>query len=200
MHITRTWRLGLAAAAIVWVAAVAVGFAQLWEFAYTPGPAASAPARWPSPSLPHDPTAPTLVMVLHPECSCSEASLEELSRLLARTRVRVRTLVLFNVPSRSYTLSPVNSLWRAATAMPGVAAIVDRGGAEAERFGALVSGQTFLYDARGDLQFSGGITSARGHAGDNDGEAALWSLLAADRAAPRTTSVFGCALPKADQS
>ena len=49
----------------------------------------------------------------------------------------------------------------------------DDDGAEARRFGAETSGQTLLYDARGALAFSGGITGARGHAGDNAGRASL---------------------------
>ena len=56
------------------------------------------------------------------------------------------------------------------------------------------SGQTLLYDRRGSLIFSGGITSARGHRGANAGEAALVSLLASGRADRNATSVFGCPL------
>ena len=68
-------------------------------------------------------------------------------------------------------------------------------GREAARFGAATSGQTFLYDARGGLLFSGGITGARAHAGDNAGRSAVVTLLngTGGPAAPRT-SVFGCPL------
>ena len=53
----------------------------------------------------------------------------------------------------------------------------DDDGAEARRFGAETSGQTLLYDEHGALLFSGGITGARGHAGDNAGRASLVALL-----------------------
>ena len=85
-------------------------------------------------------------------------------------------------------------------AIPGVATILDRGGREAARFGAHVSGQTFLYDAAGRLVFSGGMTIARGHAGDNDGEDALLALITAGHAPVASTPVFGCLLRGAAQS
>ncbi len=53
----------------------------------------------------------------------------------------------------------------------------DDDGAEAKRFGAETSGQTLLYDERGTLAFSGGITGSRGHAGDNAGRASLLALI-----------------------
>jgi hypothetical protein len=51
-----------------------------------------------------------------------------------------------------------------------------------------------LYDSAGNLLFRGGITSARGHAGDNAGRAAVVSLLTSDEAEGRDTPVFGCPL------
>ena len=95
--------------------------------------------------------------------------------------------------------------WRIAAALPGVTAVRDDSGREARRFGAATSGQTLLYDAGGALLFSGGITAARGHAGDNAGRSELVSLLNRGRSdRTRTlnlgqsvhdaTSVFGCPL------
>ncbi len=67
-------------------------------------------------------------------------------------------------------------------------------GREALRFGAATSGQTLLYDASGRLLFSGGITPARGHAGDNDGSDALLELLSGGSGRHHQTPVFGCSL------
>jgi len=66
--------------------------------------------------------------------------------------------------------------------------------AEAKRFGAETSGQTLLYDERGTLAFSGGITGSRGHAGDNAGRASLLALINRSDADRRGSSVFGCPL------
>ena len=56
------------------------------------------------------------------------------------------------------------------------------------------SGHALLYDARSRLEFSGGITVARGHAGDNVGRSAIEALIAGDVTVLRQAPVFGCAL------
>jgi hypothetical protein len=85
-------------------------------------------------------------------------------------------------------------LWRQAAALPGVTVVRDDEGLEAQHFGAATSGQTLLYDERGTLVFSGGITGARAHAGDNVGRQTLVALLNRQPAMRRGTSVFGCPL------
>jgi hypothetical protein len=72
--------------------------------------------------------------------------------------------------------------------------VLDRDGAESRRFRTETSGHALLYDAGGRLLFSGGITVARGHAGDNAGLGAIEALVAGEPAARRRTLVFGCAL------
>ena len=81
-----------------------------------------------------------------------------------------------------------------AAAIPGVRVVRDEHGDEAARFGAETSGVALLYDARQRLQFHGGLTSARGHEGDNAGRAAVLSLVNATGDAPGQTPVFGCSL------
>ena len=180
-------------ALVAWLAAVGVGFAKGWRFTYTPGPAAAAPPVWPGQAIAHDRARPTIVVVLHPECSCSAATLEELSRILAVSGSNASAVVLFDIPD-GLTLSESNPLRARAAAMPGVRTVIDPGGPESSRFGALVSGQAFLYDADGRLLFSGGITPGRGHAGPSDGAAAIQSILAGERAGVPATPVFGCLL------
>jgi hypothetical protein len=85
-------------------------------------------------------------------------------------------------------------LWDSAAAIPGVHVMSDERGAQARVFGALVSGQTMLYDATGSLLFSGGITGARGHEGDNPSRTALTSMLVGQLTDPIRTPVFGCYL------
>jgi hypothetical protein len=87
-----------------------------------------------------------------------------------------------------------SDLWRTAAALPGVTVARDVDGREARRFGAATSGQTLLYDSNGALLFSGGITGARAHAGDNAGRSALVALLNHGRPDRTGTSVFGCPL------
>ena len=69
-----------------------------------------------------------------------------------------------------------SDLWSSAGLIPGVTRLIDRG-AEARLFGAATSGQTMVYDSLGRLLFSGGITAARGHFGDNAGVSAIARLI-----------------------
>jgi hypothetical protein len=72
--------------------------------------------------------------------------------------------------------------------------VIDEGGVEAARFEALTSGQVVLYDGEGRLQFSGGITGARGHLGDNLGLRRVMSLLRGAEPDRTDSPVFGCPL------
>lgn len=81
-----------------------------------------------------------------------------------------------------------------AAALPGVKVLYDLDGAESGRFHATTSGQTVLYDRSGNLLFSGGITFARGHAGDNAGRAAIERILRGENPIQSKSPVFGCPL------
>lgn len=83
-------------------------------------------------------------------------------------------------------------IWRSAAAIPGVTVIADIDGRMAARHGARVSGETRLFGATGALAFSGGITAARGHQGDNDGRRAILGAITGVARAARATPVFGC--------
>jgi hypothetical protein len=183
------------AGAVIWVCAVAAGLSQLWAYENAPGAAASAPARWPAnSSLPAPSHRPALAVLLHPQCPCSKATVAELARLRARVGDRVDIRVFMLAPFDVDAEWVRSSLWAAAEDIPGVTIIRDDDGAEARRFGALTSGQVMLYDTRGQLRFSGGITSSRGHEGDNTGRDALTALILGDGSATDSTLVFGCSL------
>jgi len=179
----------------VWLIVVGAGFAAMWRYAMTPGLAASAAARWPSASFAFDRTRPNLVTVLHPECVCSKATLEEISRLSAEFAGQLTVFAVVDASATGTGSAEATRLLTRVRAMPGVRLIVDRDGREVERFGAKVSGQTFLYDRDGRLQFSGGVTMSRGHVGPNAGTEAIRHVLQSKPAAP-TAAVFGCALPR----
>jgi hypothetical protein len=84
--------------------------------------------------------------------------------------------------------------WELAAKIPGVKVEADPGGAEARRFGAQTSGFVVFYDALGKLVFRGGITSARGHMGDNAGSQAIISCALRGSSQLSQTPVFGCSL------
>jgi hypothetical protein len=72
--------------------------------------------------------------------------------------------------------------------------VFDPTGTEARRFRVRTSGHVVLYGADGRLQFSGGITDARGHAGESVGRRAVLAWLRDEADRPRTAPVYGCSL------
>ena len=181
--------------AALWLFMVVAGLSVLWNYENTPGVAAQPPAAWPADSqIQRAPDRATLVMLVHPHCPCSRASMSELAKLMAHTQGRLTAYVLFLKPAGFSDDWEKTDLWRSAASIPGVNAIVDDEGNEARRFHAVTSGQTVLYDVTGRLVFSGGITGARGHAGDNAGRSAIVSLVNVGSADRAETFVFGCPL------
>jgi hypothetical protein len=180
--------------ALAWAIGAGAGFFQLLRYAATPGPLTAPPGRWPEASgLRADPSRFNLIMLAHPRCPCTRASLAELDRLMARCRGRVAAHVLFLRPSHAPAGWERTGLWRAAAAIPGARVLADPGGVEAGRYGAMTSGHVLLYDRSGGLLFSGGITGARGHEGENAGSRAVVGLVLG-REGRSGADVFGCPL------
>jgi hypothetical protein len=180
---------------VVWTVIVGVGGTWLWRYAATAGVAAVPPEQWPAASaIEREASGATLVMLAHPRCPCTRASVAELAVLMSRIGARARAHVLFVRPRGADADWDKTTLWQAAAAIPGVVVHADPGGAEAALFRAVTSGQLIVYDASGKLRFRGGITGARGHEGDNVGLARALALINGGRADQNESKVFGCAL------
>ena len=188
-------RVLLLAGTILWLLVISIGLWMLWGYENTPGKAAEPPREWPADSkiLPARDHA-TLVILAHPHCPCTRATIGELASIMAHSQGRLTAYVLFLKPRGFSEEWEKSDLWQSAASIPGVTAVIDDEGAEANRFHAATSGQTVLYDAGGRLLFSGGITGSRGHSGDNAGQAAILSLVNSGAADLTETSVFGCPL------
>ena len=182
-------------AVILWAAAVGSGFVLLTSYQNAPGTPAQPPADWPAESRiePADQGA-TLLVFVHPHCPCTDATMEELARLMRHVRDTVRAHAVFLRPEPVEPGWVTTSLWRRAESVTGVRPRRDPGGRETDRFGVKTSGQVLLYGPEGALQFQGGITAGRGHEGDNAGRAALRALLTGARPADTETFVFGCSM------
>src|SRR5262249_23558686 len=107
---------------------------------------------------------------------------------------KVTAFVLFSKPGASEEDIRGSDLWKKAALVPGVTAVHDAEGSESQVFQGQVSGQTMLYSPDRNLVFSGGITSARGHQGDNEGAEAIVRLVKGGAAGSSRAPVFGCAL------
>lgn len=191
-------RLPLLPLVVGWFALVVAGMFVLMLESFEPGEPAVAPSRWPADTaLPRSGDRPTLVLVAHPHCSCTRATLGELAELVPRIRDRIDTIVLFTIPDGDEQAARAGELWQQAAAIDGVRLVADADGSEAARFGAETSGQAYLYRPDGALAFAGGLTPARGERGDSLGRRAILALASGDPVAHEDGNVFGCALDDA---
>lgn len=171
----------------------AMGF--LSSYKNTAGNSTDAPARWPSDSrIEREPGLPVLIMFAHPMCSCTRASLSELRVLVSEFRGRFTPYVLSALPQGVGEEWMSSDLWKSAESIEGVRVMRDVEDYESHLFGARTSGHVVLYGPEGRLLFSGGITGARGHVGDNYGLQQVASLLRKHTASAAEGPVFGCPL------
>lgn len=185
----------MAVVMVLWLCLLVAGSKFLIDYECAPGQPAQAPTNWPEDSMvPLAPGRPTLLMMAHPRCPCTRASISELARLMGRCQGQVSAHILFLRPKEFPEGWEQSDLWESAKRIPGVRVWSDSRGQEADRFGVATSGQVFLYDRAGRLLFSGGITISRGHQGDNAGRATLQDLILNDRSLDEFcgTSVYGC--------
>lgn len=185
----------LVASTAVWLAGIGAGSKFLWDYQTTPGPPASPPQQWPADSrIERQPGRATVLLVTHPQCPCSRATVAELSDLMGQLGGRATVHVLMYKPREFAAGWERTDLWTAAARIPGVSVRTDEDGEEAARFGAATSGQALLYDPDGRLQFSGGITLVRGHRGKSAGYQRIVALANGQPADAATSPVFGCAM------
>jgi hypothetical protein len=176
-----------------WVAALAFGARVLLKYETTAGTVGTVSATWPADSIVPAPTdKATLVMLAHPHCPCTKASVAELAEIMAHANGHARAYVLFVKPKGASLDWDDTDLRRDAAAIPGVTVVTDEDGREAKRFGAETSGHTLVFDKSGKLLFSGGITASRGHIGNNPGAEAVVAAANAQKIAQPKTPVFGC--------
>jgi hypothetical protein len=178
----------LAVATIVWLTLIVVTYLAFLLSKRSPGESA-APL---STNLEASGTM-TLRLFLHPHCPCSNASLHEFAGIVEQAGPALDATVYFVRPPGIPDGWEESATWRSARQLSGIRVTVDAEGAEARRHGARTSGHTILCDAAGSVRFQGGITRARGHAGDSIGRAAIVRVL---RGHDETheTPVFGCPL------
>ena len=178
-----------------WVASIAFGTRMLLGYESTAGRTGAVASEFPAQSgLSLSRDGLTLVMLAHPRCPCTRASIGELAQIMAEGQGKLKAYVVFSRPSGAGDDWNDTGTWRSAAEIPGVTPVGDDDGRETRRFGAETSGHTLLFAPDGRLLFSGGITASRGHGGDNAGESAIVALVKQQPVARASTPVFGCQL------
>ena len=179
-----------------WGLSAGVGLAVMLDYELTPAPTTPVALHWPNAAqIVRDSARPTLALFLHPHCPCSRATLHELGLLVSNCEQKFALHVVLVCPPGADGAWKRSSLYELARNIPTAVVTWDSDGSEAARFGASTSGEALLYAPVGRLLFHGGLTPSRGHEGDNQGRAAVASLILTGRAACNETPVFGCSLP-----
>lgn len=188
-------RATILVAALVWTATIGAAFNAIRRFETTPGVAAVAGPDWPAEStVPRQRGEWSLVMLVHPHCSCSRASVQELQAVIEKSP-SVQPYVLVYRPGDFEKGWEQGAVLDAASRLRRAKVIIDENGREAKRFGGFTSGQTLLYDRQGRLRYAGGITSLRGHSGVNRGRMDVIKI-ASSGIGTGEHPVFGCAIDR----
>jgi hypothetical protein len=176
----------------IWLIATTYAYSVMMRFDTRPGMAGNPPLRWPATSQVKLAKAQrTLLVFLHPKCSCSRASISQLQNLQKRLPGKFHTeLVLWQPlnPSPSW-----NQLYRTDMGeLTGTQVITDPGGRAAALFDVHTSGYVLLYGAGGDLQYAGGLTLARAFDLEGPGIVAMEQIMAGSKTTAAHRPVYGC--------
>ncbi len=183
----------MALCATTWLCAILFGFGTFIKYENTAGAPGRSIANWPEcSSLTQNRRGNTLIMVLHPRCPCSRASLELLSKIMIACNHKLSAQILLFVPSNFPIDWKETDIWKQAAEIPEIQLLADRDGVEAQNFGAVTSGQTYIFDKSGLLKFSGGITEFRGHTGENFNLDLANAALRGEIPDSVFTPVYGC--------
>jgi hypothetical protein len=174
----------------VWAIVVLGGFNALLRYEGAAAPVRPAPLADVSLALAGK---PSLILALHPKCPCSAASVAELEKIYSHAPDKFSITVLAYKPAGEAD-SWVETTSIAAVRKLNPRVVIDRDGTAARRLGMTTSGQVIIYDAAGQLVFNGGITSARGHRGDNLGEQEALDVIRGGAPSQTCSPVFGCSL------
>src|SRR5690348_15775830 len=182
-------------AACSWIGLLASGWYVLLRHDFTAGANGGVPEHWPADSpLSFDRERSTLVLFAHRHCPCTRATLLELDSILQNAPGFARVHIVLLAPAAGDSDRVATSIEEQAHALPDAEIAIDSEGVEARRFHVRTSGHVVLFDREGRLQFSGGITESRGHAGDNAGRRAVLAALRGEEVEQKTAPVFGCSL------
>lgn len=187
MHKELGWiRIALLA---IWLSAVIGSSWILHRYEATPGGTAARPTPKPPQKL-----ANALLVFAHPQCPCTQASLQNVERF-HRDHPEIRAELVLVIPKgapKEFAEGPTLQ-WHRKN--PWATLVRDEQGAMARSYGATTSGHVIYIDETGRTRFNGGVTRGRGLVGDSTALRNLYQAVSVNGAKlAQNGSVFGCSL------
>lgn len=177
-----------------WFLIVIFGTGSMFLYSLTPGKSSALERAPGSTKLLENTGNPTLLLFIHPQCSCSKATLKELVKLLEE-RGPLEVKIIFINPSNVENFLD-GEIWNQAIRIPDVDVLVDTNHVEAKLFKVKTSGHAILFDESGKRVFSGGLTASRGHEGTSSGSEFIRSWLQNRSEKTFISKIFGCSFFK----
>jgi hypothetical protein len=182
----------IALSSVAWLALMLWGFKYVLDYDTKASAQGQYLSNWPATAnIERAADRWTLVMVVHRQCPCTRASINELNRILAQCRGKLAVQMLLYRPAGAAGWTK-GSVAQSVASLASVHSVDDPDGVTASLFNATTSGECFLYDLSGTLRFHGGITGSRGHEGDNDGEDLVVALVNGKIEGFQQSAYFGC--------
>lgn len=173
------------------LAVLILGMGYLLDYAYRPG--RSIPADRAFAEL----TArgqSRLLLFYHPQCPCTVATVEGFVQLLGSLDPAVGVTAYAYLPSQFSEDWIESTSTRMLREVPGLEIQRDPNGELAKQHGVMTSGHVVFVNADGQVEFQGGITSARSHFGPALPRQALRQVLSGEEPTASQWPTFGCPL------
>ncbi len=179
---------------LFWVGLVIAGFWMVINYQVKPGAMAIPEENVVSFDDPN--SSWHLIAFLHPECTCSRATLEELNILQKRLGNLVSIRIFISSPF-SLDETKESEIYRLATRSHDWSVDIDLEAVLATQMLAYTSGICYLYSPNEELIFAGGITASRGHSGPAAGQEIISAAVRGDQQAIgqlKQYPVYGCGI------
>jgi len=170
-----------------------LGIWQLYAFSTTPGDHTVVQSWILQDKLPLKHQLASLVVLIHPKCSCSTATLKEVERLKIGLKDKLDVKLVFisyGDKSKNWYQGPV---WDLAVSMKkNVSIVLDNDGQILKTLGTKTSGTAYLVGPDLKVVFQGGLTPIRGHEGATSGQAFIASWVKGNTKSSLIQKIFGC--------
>lgn len=178
----------------IWVGSIIWSTKAMLIFQFTPGKMGKVFNDFPQKSkLVLDQTLPTLILFLHPKCTCSKASVEEIKIIKSSIKKEFKLIAVVQTASLKLT-DELEKLKEELSTLPHSTIVNDSYSFETNLFSVKTSGQIYIYSSFGELIYTGGSTSSRGTSSPSELRRTIASILETNKKPHQliTKSIYGC--------